>query len=67
MSHRSLRSGRGTRVVLAVLLAVASVGWIGDGRSVAAAGPAELISVDPATGAAIASGAGAPSTSGDGN
>ncbi len=47
-------------------MVVTSVGWIGEGES-AAAGPAELISVDPNTGGALASSNGGPSVSGDGN
>jgi hypothetical protein len=47
-------------------MVVASVGWIGEGES-AAAGPAELISVDPNTGGALASSDSDPSVSGDGN
>ena len=47
-------------------MVVASIGWIGEGRS-AAAGPAELISVDPNTGGPLASSNSGPSVSGDGN
>ena len=66
VSRASTRSGRTAGIVLAVLLAAASVGWITDGTSLAAA-PAELISVDPATGGPLVGGGGAPSVSGDGN
>jgi Abnormal spindle-like microcephaly-assoc'd, ASPM-SPD-2-Hydin/WD40-like Beta Propeller Repeat len=48
-------------------MVVASVGWIGEGDSVVAAGPAELISVDPATGTALVADEFGPSVSGDGN
>ena len=44
----------------------ATVGWIGEG-STSAAAPAELISVDPATGLTMASADFLPSVSGDGN
>ena len=53
-------------IVLVVLLAAGSVGWIGDSTSLAAA-PAELISVDPKAGGPLAVNSGAPSVSGDGN
>ena len=45
---------------------VASIGWIGEGES-AAVGPAELISVDPTTGAAFTISSNDSSVSGDGN
>ena len=53
--------------MLVVLLAAVSIGWIGDDTSAAAA-PAELISVDPATGTALVNDSSySPSVSGDGN
>ena len=61
------RPRRAGRVVLVVLLAAVSIGWIGDDTS-AAAPPAELISVDPATGAALVNDSSySPSVSGDGS
>ena len=54
--------GRTGRCVLAGLLVVAAVGWVGEGTSVAAA-PAELISVAPGG----TTNDFAPSVSGDGN
>jgi len=57
---------RAGRWLLAGLLAVGSVGWVGEGNSVAAA-PAELISVDPVAGGPMASQDTFPSVSGDGN
>ena len=54
------------RVALAALLTAATVGWIGEGDSAAAA-PAELISVNPPTGAPLTSTDASPSVSGDGN
>ena len=60
------RSGRTGRCVLAVLLTAASVGWIGEGDSSAAA-PAELISVDATFGGTMATQDSLPSVSGDGN
>jgi Abnormal spindle-like microcephaly-assoc'd, ASPM-SPD-2-Hydin/WD40-like Beta Propeller Repeat len=45
---------------------IASVGWIGEGQS-AAAGPAELISIDPTTGGPLDSQDNNPSVSSDGN
>jgi Abnormal spindle-like microcephaly-assoc'd, ASPM-SPD-2-Hydin len=48
-------------------MVVASVGWIGEGDTAFAAGPAELISVDPSSGAALVSEDLGPSVSGDGN
>ena len=66
MSLALSRFRRTPGIVLVVLLAAASVGWISDSTSLAAA-PAELISVDPTTGGPLAAGAGAPSVSGDGN
>ncbi|MEP7111680.1 MAG: choice-of-anchor D domain-containing protein [Ilumatobacteraceae bacterium] len=60
---RTRRAGRGA---LAVLLMAATVGWIGEGNSSAAA-PAQLISVDPVAGGAMASQDSQPSASGDGN
>ncbi len=65
MSHRPPR-GRLRGSVLAGLLAIVSVGWAGEGRSNAAA-PAELISVNPSGGGALASDDFDPSVSGDGN
>ncbi|HEY5423418.1 MAG TPA: hypothetical protein VIK05_08115, partial [Ilumatobacteraceae bacterium] len=47
-------------------MAVGSVGWVGEGNTVAAA-PAELISVDPVAGGPMASQDTFPSVSGDGN
>ena len=58
--------GRAGRVALAVLLMAGTIGWIGEGDSVAAA-PAELISVDPVAGGAMATQDSIPSVSGDGN
>ncbi|MGZ4764395.1 MAG: choice-of-anchor D domain-containing protein [Ilumatobacteraceae bacterium] len=66
MSLSPTSSGRAGRCVLVALLAAASVGWIGEGSSSAAAA-AELISVDPKTGGPLAAGGGAPSIAGDGN
>ena len=60
------RPGRVGRCALAVLLAAATVGWIGEG-STSAAGPAELISVDPDGGGPLATQDNAASVSGDGN
>jgi len=57
---------RARRWILAGLLAIGSVGWVGEGDTVAAA-PAELISVDPASGAPLAMESFSPSVSGDGN
>ncbi|HEY7627968.1 MAG TPA: hypothetical protein VH761_12905, partial [Ilumatobacteraceae bacterium] len=64
-----MKAGRSlprSRLLMALLLAATSVAWIGDGQTVAAA-PAELISVDPVTGAAVATYTDTPSVSGDGN
>ena len=47
-------------------MVIVSVGWIGEGET-AAAGPAQLISVDRNTGGALVSSDTAPSVSGDGN
>ncbi len=52
--------------MLVALLAAASVGWIGEGDSAAAA-PAELISVDPTNGGTLSTTDTSPSVSGDGN
>ena len=60
------RSGRAGRCALAVLLTAATVGWIGEGSSVAAA-PAELISVNPTGGGPLVTSDSEPSVSGDGN
>jgi hypothetical protein len=49
-----------------VILTAATVGWIGEGNSSAAA-PAELISVDPATGQPMPTQDSLPSVSGNGN
>jgi Abnormal spindle-like microcephaly-assoc'd, ASPM-SPD-2-Hydin/WD40-like Beta Propeller Repeat len=57
--------GRAGRCALAGLLAIVSVGWIGEGRSSAAA-PAELISFAPG-GSPLVSYDYGPSISGDGN
>ena len=66
MNKRPPRAGRAGRCVLAGLLTAVSVGWIGEGSSVAAA-PAELISVVPGGTGALASNEYFPSVSGDGN
>ena len=60
------RPGRAGRCALAVLLTAATVGWIGEGNT-SAAGPAELISVDPDTGGTLSTQDNNSSVSGDGN
>ncbi len=60
------RAGRAGRCALAVLLTAATVGWIGEGNSSAAA-PAELISVNPTGGGVLGTSDYLPSVSGDGN
>jgi WD40-like Beta Propeller Repeat len=62
----SARTGRAGRCALAVLLTAATVGWIGEGTT-SAAGPAELISVDPAGGGPLSTQDDSASVSGDGN
>ena len=52
--------------MLATVLAGTSLGWLGEGSSVAAA-PAELISVDPKAGGPLSTNDFEPSMSGDGN
>ncbi len=66
MSRSPTASGRVWRCALATLLAAASIGWIGEARSSAAA-PAELVSVSPTGGAPLGSSDSLPSVSGDGN
>lgn len=60
------RPRRAGRCALAVLLTAATVGWIGEGNT-SAAGPAELISVDPNTNGPMGTWDSVPSVSGDGN
>jgi hypothetical protein len=66
VSRSPTSSGRLGRCVLVALLAAASVGWIGQGDTSAAA-PAELISVDPTLGGPLSSQDNLASVSGDGN
>ena len=65
MTHRPAPAGRAGRILLAVLLTAASLGFGADHTTAAA--PAELISVDPATGGPLSSQDNQPSVSGDGN
>ena len=58
--------GRTRRCVLAGLLVIAALGWVGEGTSVAAA-PAELISVAPGVTTPLPTDDRSPSVSGDGN
>ena len=65
MTRNPARTPRAGRCVLALLLTAATVGWIGEGSSSAAA-PAELISAAPG-GAPLGSADYLSSVSGDGN
>ncbi len=65
-AFRNPARGRAGRAALALLLMAGTVGWIGEGDSVAAA-PALLISVDPKSGGPLSSDDYSPSVSGDGN
>ena len=66
MTRNPTRTPRAGRCALALLLTAATVGWIGEGNSSAAA-PAQLISVDAASGLTLGSQDSNPSVSGDGN
>lgn len=67
VSSDRARPRRAGRAALVVLLAAVSIGWIGDDTS-AASPPAELVSVDPTTGAALVNDSSySPSVSGDGS
>lgn len=66
MTARPAPVGRAGRFLLALVLVATSIGWIGQGETAAAA-PAELISVNPATGGPLGSSDQIPSVSGDGN
>jgi WD40-like Beta Propeller Repeat len=66
VSRNRAHTRRAGRCALAILLTAATVGWIGEGSS-SAAGPAELISVNPDGGGPLSTQDNAASVSGDGN